>query len=155
MMKKRSANRDGVNSLIGSSSVFTGSIEADGTVRVDGRLIGDMKVTGDVYVGGDAEIKGNIDAENIHLAGTVDGNITARGILKILSSAKLYGDIRVNSFVADEGALFQGKCEMLDASSVDEPAVPSMKSTLKSKRSKKSNVLEEVYEEKKGDDPQE
>jgi cytoskeletal protein CcmA (bactofilin family) len=53
----------------------------------------------------------------------------------------LYGDIKVNSFVADEGALFQGKCEMLeDAQEEKAPEKP--------RRSyKKSSVLEDIYEE--------
>jgi len=144
MFKKGSGYRDGVDSIIGFNSVFTGSIESDGTVRVDGKVNGDLKVTGDVYIGDHAEIKGNIDANNVHLAGLVDGNIVARGILKILSSAKLYGDIKVNSFVADEGALFHGKCEMLDMLPVE-----NEKPVEKSRKSyKKSNVLEEVYEDK-------
>ena len=95
MFKRGSGYRDGVDSIIGSNSVFTGSIESDGTVRVDGKVNGDLKVTGDVYIGEHAEIKGNIDANNVNLAGTVDGNIIA--ILKILSSAKLYGDIKVTA----------------------------------------------------------
>ncbi len=144
MFKKSSGYREAVDSIVGSSSVFTGNIEADGTVRVDGKINGDLKVTGDVYIGEKAEIKGNIDASNVHLAGLVDGNIIARGILKILSSAKLYGDIKVNSFVADEGALFHGKCEMLDMLSVENEK-PAEKPK---KNYKKSNVLEEVYEDK-------
>lgn len=144
MFKKGSGYRESVDSIIGSNSVFTGSIEADGTVRIDGKVNGDMKVTGDVYIGEHSEIKGNIDANNVHLAGMVDGNIIARGILKILSSAKLYGDIRVNSFVADEGALFQGKCEMLDMM----PAENEKPIEKPRKNYKKSNVLEEVYEDK-------
>lgn len=144
MFKRGSGYREGVDSIIGSNSVFTGSIEADGTVRVDGKVNGDMKVSGDVYIGEHSEIKGNIDANNVNLAGTVDGNIIARGILKILSSAKLYGDIKVNSFVADEGALFQGKCEMLDILPTE-----AEKITDKPKKNyKKSNVLEDVYEDK-------
>ena len=61
--------------------------------------------------------------------------------MKILSTAKLYGDIKVISFVADEGALFQGKCEMLeDAQEEKAPEKP--------RRSyKKSSVLEDIYEE--------
>jgi len=143
MFKKSSGNRDGVDSIIGLNSVFTGSIESGGTVRVDGKLDGDLKVAGDVYIGTQASVKGNIEAENVHLAGTVEGNILARGILKIRSTAKLYGDIKINSFVADEGALFQGKCEMLDITPLEteEPAKKTKKSY------KKSTVLEDVYEE--------
>lgn len=143
MFNKNSGFRDGVDTIVGSSAIFTGSIEGEGTVRVDGKVVGDLKVTGDVYVGDQAVIKGNIEAANVHLSGTVEGNITAKGILKILSSAKLYGDIHVNSFVADEGALFQGKCDMLDVTASETAAVKSHKNY------KKSNVLEDVYEEKK------
>ncbi|HEX2944737.1 MAG TPA: polymer-forming cytoskeletal protein [Clostridia bacterium] len=143
MFKNSKGFREGVDTIVGTSSVFTGNIEAEGTVRVDGKVVGDLKVAGDVYVGDQANIKGNIEASNVHLSGTVEGNIRARGILKILSSAKLYGDIHVNSFVADEGALFQGKCEMLDTAAAEVSAVKSHKNY------KKSNVLEEVYEEKK------
>jgi len=113
MMKKNSGFREGIDTLIGSTAVFTGNIESDGTVRVDGKVIGDIRVTGDVYIGNNAKVQGNIDACNIYLAGTVEGNIIANGLLKVLSTARLYGDIKVNSFVTDEGALFQGKCEML------------------------------------------
>lgn len=147
MFNKNSGFRDGVDTIIGLTTVFTGSIEGEGTVRVDGKVVGDLKVTGDVYIGDKATIKGNIEASNVHLSGAVEGNITAKGILKILSSAKLYGDIHVNSFVADEGALFQGKCIMLDAAAAETAAeTAAVKSH---KNYKKSNVLEEVYDEKK------
>ncbi len=145
MFSKKSAGfREGIDTLVGSNTLFTGNIEAEGTVRIDGKLKGDIKVSGDVYVGDQATINGNIDAANVHLSGTVEGNITAKGILKILSTAKLYGDIRINSFVADEGALFQGKCTMLEVSPVDKP----MEKNTSKKNYKKSNVLEDVYEDK-------
>lgn len=142
--KKDAGFREGVDTLVGSNTVFTGNIEAEGTVRVDGKVKGDIKVTGDVYVGDRATITGNIEAANVHLSGTVEGNISAKGLLKILSTAKLYGDIKVNSFVADEGAFFQGKCNMMEVTPVDKP---SEKNGSK-KNYKKSSVIEEVYEEK-------
>jgi cytoskeletal protein CcmA (bactofilin family) len=145
LFKKSTAYRDGLDSLVGTNSVFNGSIETDGSIRVDGKVNGDINVTGDIYIGEQAMVKGNIEGSNINLAGTIEGNIMARGILRILSSAKLYGDIKVNRFVADEGAIFQGKCEMMDIS----PAEPADEKNLgKKKRNyKKSSVLEDIYEE--------
>lgn len=142
--KKDSGFREGVDTLVGSNTVFTGNIEAEGTVRVDGKVKGDIKVTGDVFIGDQATITGAIEAANVHLSGTVEGNITVKGILKILSTAKLYGDIKVNSFVADEGAFFQGKCNMMEVTPIDKPAEKNSSR----KNYKKSSVLEEVYEEK-------
>ncbi len=142
--KRKPSFREGVDTLVGSNTVFTGNIEAEGTIRVDGKVKGDIKVTGDVFVGDQATIMGGIEAANVHLSGTVEGNISVKGILKILSTAKLYGDIKVNSFLADEGAFFQGKCNMAEVVSVDKTAE---KNTLK-KNYKKSSVLEDAYEEK-------
>lgn len=143
MFKKSTSFRDGVETLVSSNTIFTGSIDSEGSVRVDGKVNGNIKANGDIYIGNQAVIKGNVESSNVHLAGTIEGNIVAGGILKILSSAKLYGDIKVNSFVADEGALFQGKCEMMESS-------PVSKNGEKAKKNyKKSNVIEEIYEEKK------
>ena len=115
--RKNAGFREGIDTIVSSNTIFTGNIESEGTVRVDGKVKGDIIISGDLYVGDQAQITGNIDATNIHLSGKVEGNISAKGLLKILSTAKLYGDIKVNSFVADEGALFQGKCIMMEASS--------------------------------------
>jgi len=145
LFKKSTVYRDGLDSLIGINSVFKGDIETDGSIRVDGKINGDITVTGDIYIGEQAVVKGNIEGTNINLAGTIEGNIMARGILRILSSAKLYGDIKVNRFVADEGAIFQGKCEMMDISPAESVVE---KNHGKTKRNyKKSSVLEDIYEE--------
>lgn len=137
-----------VDTIIGTNSTFIGNIESEGSVRIDGKVKGDLKANGDIFVGSDALISGNVTAGNIHLAGTVEGNITSGGILKILSTAKLYGDIKVNSFIADEGALFQGKCSMVDIANDVEPSSGKSSSKKPSKDYKKSSVLDDVYTEK-------
>jgi len=146
MLKKKAAFRDGMDSLIGSNSTFTGNIEADGSVRVDGKLVGDIIVTGDVYIGEQAVVKGNIEAANVNLAGTIEGNMTVKGLLKVLATAKLYGDIVVKSFVVDEGALFQGKCSMMENTSDADEEVHEKKKNSK-RNYKKSSVLEDVMED--------
>lgn len=119
--KKDSGYKEGLDTLIGANTTFEGNITSDGAVRVDGKIKGDLKVKGDVVVGNEAVVTGNIHANNIHLSGTIQGNIYSTGMLRILSTAKLYGDIQVKSFVADEGAFFQGKCTMQEAAEQDKP----------------------------------
>jgi cytoskeletal protein CcmA (bactofilin family) len=140
-----------VDTLIGTSTTIEGNIECEGTIRVEGNVKGDMKVNGDVYIGTVARITGNMVANNVHLSGTVEGNIQAKGLLKILSTAKLYGDIEVNRFVTDEGAIFRGKCDMIEAP-VPETDTPSEKNKIRKSSSgkeyKKSRVLDQMYDEK-------
>jgi len=143
MLKKSSGFREGIDTLIGSTTVLTGNIVSDGTLRVDGKVTGDIRVTGDVYIGSSATVQGNLDACNVYLAGRVEGNITATGLLKVLSTAKLYGDIKVNSFVTDEGAVFQGKCEMLVNSQEEKTEDQS------GKNHKKGNISENSTEKNK------
>lgn len=141
---KETGFREGLDTLVGPNTVFVGNLESEGTIRIDGKVNGDIKASGDIIIGDNAVITGNLSGNNIHLSGTVEGNITSKGILKIMSSAKLYGDIKVHSFVADEGALFQGKCNMTENT---EQAKGPEKQNMK-KNYKKGSVLEDVYEDK-------
>ena len=141
--KNTVANKESCDTLIGMNTSIEGSVESEGTVRVDGKVKGDMKISGDLYIGNDAVVTGNINAENIHLSGTVEGNIHSAGFLRLLSTARLYGDIQVHSFITDEGAIFQGKCSMLDLPSEQKAEKPGRKG----KDYKKSAVLDQVYEE--------
>jgi len=147
--RKNSKSPDNIDSIIGINSIFEGNIESDGTIRVDGKVKGDIRVSGDVFVGTNAVITGNIFANNINLSGTVEGNINSSGVLRILSTAKLYGDIQVHSFVADEGGLFQGKCSMIDIPEIEKSAEKSsLKKSHTTKDYKKSSVLSQIYEDK-------
>lgn len=150
--KKESGTREIFDTWIGANTFFEGNIESEGTVRIDGRVKGDIRVNGDAFVGESAQITGNINASNVHLSGTIEGNIRSTGVLKILSTARLYGDIHVNGFVAEEGAIFQGKCSMTD---VGQSQKPPVKTPVKKaeKEYKKGSVLDHIYEGKEsGDD---
>ena len=70
--KKAGTNFD---SFIGKNTAFKGDIVCSGSVRVDGSVTGDIKAEGDVLLGREGFIKGRIDAVNVHLSGTVEGNV--------------------------------------------------------------------------------
>lgn len=132
------------DTLIGVNSVFEGNIQSEGVIRIDGKVKGDLKVDGDAFIGANAIITGNISANNIHHAGTIEGNISANGTLRILSTAKILGDIKVRSFVADEGGIFHGKCSMLDA-----PEINGTKKHHSPRDYKKSSALDQIDEKDK------
>jgi len=147
MFKKDSVGKEGFDTLIGTNTTFNGNIESSGSVRVDGKVKGDLKASGDVFIGDNAVITGNVYASKVHLAGTVEGNINTTSILRILSTAKLFGDIRVKSFVVDEGAIFQGKCSMIEEPETENPAE---KATVKkaSRDYKNSSLSDQLYDYK-------
>ncbi|OGO78708.1 MAG: hypothetical protein A2Y23_08590 [Clostridiales bacterium GWB2_37_7] len=109
--KSEILNSEKVDTIIGLSTTIEGTIRAEGTIRVNGHVIGELIIAGNIIIGDSSTIKGNIKAENIHIAGTVQGNITASGQLHMTSTAKVVGDVDVKNIIIDEGAVFTGHCK--------------------------------------------
>ncbi len=102
------------DTLIGSNTELIGDINSKGIIRIDGKVTGNISVQGDLFVGAEAYIKGNVSASNINVAGNIEGDISSVGVLKLLSTAKLIGNIQVKTLTLDEGSVFDGNCKMLE-----------------------------------------
>lgn len=114
--KRKNSSEGAIDTLIGANAIIDGNIESAGNIRIEGRVKGNVAVGGDITIGRHALIIGNVYASNVELNGTVEGNIHSKGMLRMTTTSKLYGDIEVESFVSDQGAVFEGKCTMLDSS---------------------------------------
>lgn len=108
--------------IIGSSSHFDGKLDSIGIIRVDGVFSGELNIEGSVIVGESGNIKGNVKANKVTIAGKIEGNIYCDGNLELTSNGKLYGDIQVKAISIEDGAVFQGKCMMINESA---PALES------------------------------
>lgn len=113
-MNRNKINTSNYITIIGKNTTFNGNLECAGSVRVDGNLNGDVKILGNLLICDEASIIGNIEALSVNIAGTVHGNIHTKEFLKLQSKARLEGDIKVKSFIVDQGAVFRGKCEVLE-----------------------------------------
>ena len=112
MLKRR--NPAAMDTIIGEHTTVRGNLESDSSVKVVGRVEGDIKASGDVMILVNAVVVGSIWADNLIIAGTVNGNVHVKNNLHLESTARLKGDMEVHSFVTDEGAVFEGNCKMLE-----------------------------------------
>jgi cytoskeletal protein CcmA (bactofilin family) len=103
------------DTLVGTNTEVKGDITSKGVVRIDGKVTGNISIQGDLFIGENSFIKGDVTASSIHIAGSIEGNIFSSGLLKLLSTARVIGDIQVKSLVCEEGSLFEGNCKMLEA----------------------------------------
>lgn len=114
MFKKedRAANPDSTDTLIGEKSMVEGNIASKASLRIEGKLKGDIRCEGDVTIGKNGIAHSNIFARNVINAGTIDGSVTAEGILTITATGRMVGDINVRSLSVAEGGIFQGTSKM-------------------------------------------
>lgn len=101
-----------ISTLLGKDTEVRGSIKTQGSIRLDGVVIGEVTASKTVTVGSTGSIEGNIQAEDIILAGKVKGTITAKGKVILESSAHLEGDLHAARLSINEGASFKGRSTM-------------------------------------------
>lgn len=92
-------------------------------LRIHSDFNGSLTTHGTLTISQTALVEANISGENIVVAGKVKGNIVAKKMLVLMPTAILTGDISTPKLNIVEGAVFQGKCHMLeDYLTVDELA---------------------------------
>ena len=92
-------------------------------LRINGRFSGRLETKGILSIGPLAHVDANICGDSIVIAGRVVGNVQAKKMLVLMPTAVLHGDIATTKLNIVEGALFQGRCQMVeDVLSVDDLA---------------------------------
>lgn len=104
-----------IDTVVGRSTLIEGILKTEEPLRIDGKIQGEVISKADMIIAEKGHIAGNVTCQNLMLAGTVHGNITAAGQLHITASGKLKGDASIHSFIVDEKGVFDGKCHMISA----------------------------------------
>ena len=90
---------------------FKGTLNFDGMVRIDGVVTGEIHTQGTLIIGEHAVVEGNVSAGTIVSGGKINGNVTAREKVKLVSTAALMGTIRTPLLDVEEGVRLKGTCE--------------------------------------------
>jgi cytoskeletal protein CcmA (bactofilin family) len=102
-----------VKAFLGEGTKFKGVLKFDGTVRLDGFLEGEIITNGTLIIGEKAHILAELSAGTIITLGKIEGNISASKKIEIRAKSQLIGNIKTPVLFIEEGASFEGQCEML------------------------------------------
>jgi cytoskeletal protein CcmA (bactofilin family) len=83
-------------------------------LKINNRFNGKLDTKGTLTIGPNAVLEADIYGENIVIAGKVKGNVSAKKMLVLMPSAVVTGDVTTPKLNIVEGAIFQGRCHMLD-----------------------------------------
>jgi cytoskeletal protein CcmA (bactofilin family) len=101
-----------MKSIIDSEVVITGTVKTPGNIQIDGKLEGDLDCGGDAAIGKSAQIKGNMNVSSISVAGSINGNISAKDRIEMKATARVNGDIKSKRLAVEDGVTFVGKSEV-------------------------------------------
>ena len=108
------ADAKSIETIVGESVKLKGNLKSDGDIVINGSITGDVRTKASVQVGTSANVVASIKAANVQVSGVVQGNIEAKETLQISETGKVYGDIHSGVLVVSPGALFTGKCTMME-----------------------------------------
>jgi cytoskeletal protein CcmA (bactofilin family) len=111
----RPESTDAIVAFVGKGVEFKGTISYGGTVRIDGILDGEIQTEGTLLVGPEAVITAKVRAGTIVCMGKIDGDVTAKEKIKLLSPAILNGGVKTPKLSIEDGVHFNGTIEMTQA----------------------------------------
>ncbi len=112
----RNKEGDQINGIIDRGCSFEGKLMFDGTVQINGDFRGEVLSDGTLIVGPDAKLSAQIQIDTLIVEGHIEGTIEAKRRVELRSGANLVGDIISPSLVVEDGAVFQGRSQMLGGS---------------------------------------
>lgn len=112
LRRERRPEPDRIELSIGQSVTMSGEVRCEGSVRIDGVIeSGMIETLGNVIIGATARVLADVKADTVSVAGAYQGEMTARRV-ELLDGGRMWGTIRVASFLLDEGAFLHGELVM-------------------------------------------
>ena len=119
-MFKSSGNKDNKDvadlankkNQIEQGTKIKGDIVTHGNIRLDGEIEGNILSESKVVLGASCKMTGNLKAQNAEVSGDVKGEIEISELLILKPTAIITGEIKATKMVVEEGAIFNGTCNM-------------------------------------------
>lgn len=111
--KRRLADRvAGPATVIAEEAVFEGTFSGTGSFLVSGRIEGDGDIDGTVVLTESGRWHGTLVAQDLVIAGRVEGDVIARRQVEVADTGQVTGRLSGPSVAMAEGAVVQGQVEI-------------------------------------------
>lgn len=111
------------SNLISKETVIVGDVITNGNIRVEGKVEGILKSNNKIAIGDAAHVIGDIYALEAEISGHIDGEIHCSEALYLKKTAFINGDIFAKKLIIENGALFNGKCNMTGGAEKENPDI--------------------------------
>jgi len=103
-----------VQATIGRSIVLKGELSANEDLLIEGQFEGTVNLQDHcLTIGTNGRVKAEIEARQVIILGSVNGNINAREKIEVRRTGNVMGDLSSASIAIEEGAYFKGSIDIL------------------------------------------
>ncbi len=112
--------RQHAHTVIGVDAVIKGDITLKGGLVVYGKIFGDVSTDGPIRIARSGAVYGHIRGSDIHIGGHVEGKVTVVNRAVLGSESVLKGDLVYQRLLIQEGARFEGQCDLSEVYATEE-----------------------------------
>jgi len=109
---QRSELQGRISGFIEKDVEIIGDIKFKDSFKIDGKFKGKVLSGNFLIVGETGEVEADIEAGSISINGRVKGSLTAKDRIEIFSHGRVTGKLVTPKLIIEEGAFFQGSCQM-------------------------------------------
>ena len=102
-----------VHTMIGPDAKIKGPVNLEQGIIIYGCVYGDVYTLGSIRIAKEGVVEGNVRGSNIILGGTIIGHVKSEGSVTLKKTSKLKGDISYRKLHIEDGAQFEGQCELV------------------------------------------
>ena len=106
-------NSKNVHTMIGPDATINGPIRLKQGLIVYGKIYGNVITKGPVRVAKNGLVQGNIEGLSVIVGGTVIGDVKSDGQVTLRENCVLKGDISYRKLHIEDGAQFEGQCDLV------------------------------------------
>ena len=101
-----------LNGFLDKGSHLKGELSFEETFRIDGKFEGKIPSGSELIIGDSAEVDAEIHVDRVSINGSLKGTVRASERIEIHPRARVTADLHAPVLRIEEGAFFQGSCDM-------------------------------------------
>jgi len=125
MIKIRGSAPDELNGFMDQGTQFHGELRFRDSFRIDGELKGRVVSDNTLIVGETGKVDADVECAVVSIRGSLSGRVQARDRIELLAGSHVQATLVSPRLVIEEGAFFQGECDMSPAAEGRKVPAPS------------------------------
>jgi len=101
-----------MSSILGPELEIKGDVKVAGSLLIYGKVLGNIESNGAVRTAKGSIVKGNIKAKDAAISGHVEGDLLVKSKVTLGDTSLLTGNLKASILTIEEGAKFEGVCNM-------------------------------------------